>query len=530
MGVFLCFWRDKNAEQTYNEVTMKRSTSGHEVIEISDDDEPIDKKKPKIEAEDSYKVSASPIRLFKVADLPDSENQDAVTMASIIGKPDLNAMWQFNFCISIPFVMNNVHPDVRSKVKSYFVFGFTASRNHRDELKSDAKSCKHPENIKVDGVYLQNQYGTHHSKLMVLLFGDNDAEQTLQIVVHTANLIPFDWTNMTQGAWMSPRLKKKINGETTDKISIQFESDFLDYIQQYKTESTKKLALLLQQFDFSTIDKNVVFIASVPGNYSSDNPSYRKWGLCKLQKEMRKLSTSETHKTEIIAQVSSIATLGTTDTYIKHVVGNALLGKDFFSKQTGVFPTIIFPTVENVKESFYGYSSGSSIHFKRQSDAQLKQLHYMKPHLRQWGAIDAGRHRAAPHIKTYVKLIDDSHLGWILLTSANLSKQAWGNINEKKHNSQWIQSWECGVLIKPSSKRQYLIPTYKSDVANTKQIAQFLKSVKGKGPEDIEILSIRMPYDLPLVKYDGHDIIWSPNQTYSDKDWLGEQWPPVENQ
>lgn len=43
------------------------------------------------------------------------------------------------------------------------------------------------------------QYGTHHTKMMLLQYKDG-----LRVVVHTANLVPDDWYEKTQGYWVSP--------------------------------------------------------------------------------------------------------------------------------------------------------------------------------------------------------------------------------------------------------------------------------------------------------------------------------------
>lgn len=99
---------------------------------------------------------------------------------------------------------------------------------------------------------------------------------------------------------------------------------------------------------------------------------------------------------------------------------------------------------------------------KTQSAPQQKQLQYMKPYLRQWAGDsstdlpspgiqkhDAGRRRAAPHIKTYIRFNDKlDTIDWAMLTSANLSTQAWGAAVNAQ-NEVRICSWEIGVLVWP---------------------------------------------------------------------------------
>ena len=67
----------------------------------------------------------------------------------------------------------------------------------------------------------------------------------------------------------------------------------------------------------------------------------------------------------------------------------------------------------------------------------------------QWRSDSRSRTGAMPHIKTYTQLSEDRRrLGWFLLTSANLSKAAWGAL-EKKGEQVFIRSYEAGVLILP---------------------------------------------------------------------------------
>ncbi|KAF5898703.1 tyrosyl-DNA phosphodiesterase 1, partial [Clarias magur] len=68
-----------------------------------------------------------------------------------------------------------------------------------------------------------------------------------------------------------------------------------------------------------------------------------------------------------------------------------------------------------------------------------------------WRAETSGRSRAMPHIKTYMRASADfSQLAWFLVTSANLSKAAWGAL-EKNNTQMMIRSYELGILYLPSA-------------------------------------------------------------------------------
>jgi len=54
-----------------------------------------------------------------------------------------------------------------------------------------------------------------------------------------------------------------------------------------------------------------------------------------------------------------------------------------------------------------------------------------------------------PHIKTYCRVSPDwKKVAWFLLTSANLSKAAWGR-STHQGSGQNIMSYEAGVLFVP---------------------------------------------------------------------------------
>jgi tyrosyl-DNA phosphodiesterase-1 len=146
----------------------------------------------------------------------------------------------------------------------------------------------------------------------------------------------------------------------------------------------------------------------------------------------------------------------------------------------------------------------------------------MKPLLRQWQSLNAGRERAAPHIKTYSRVTKDKTLDWFLVTSANLSKPAWGAKEGKPPNEGLrIKSYEAGVLIEPGlwGDKTVLVPSYKSDLPSEEQV----KWAKEKGYKTV--VAVRMAWDLPVVKYGNEDVPWIRTRAYEGTDWLGVHWP-----
>jgi len=54
----------------------------------------------------------------------------------------------------------------------------------------------------------------------------------------------------------------------------------------------------------------------------------------------------------------------------------------------------------------------------------------LQPYMHVWDGEGQRRHRAMPHIKSYLRAADDGELAWCLVTSANCSNSAWGQLQK----------------------------------------------------------------------------------------------------
>ncbi|KAJ7401722.1 hypothetical protein BTVI_93642 [Pitangus sulphuratus] len=130
-----------------------------------------------------------------------------------------------------------------------------------------------------------------------------------------------------------------------------------------------------------------------------------------------------------------------------------------------------------------------------------------------WSAEVSGRTRAIPHIKTYMRLSPDfQKIAWFLVTSANLSKAAWGAL-EKNGSQLMIRSYELGVLFLPSA--------FGLDKG-------YFHAGGRKLPESKDSLTyFPVPYDLPPEQYGSKDQPWIWNIPYTDApDTHGNMWVP----
>ncbi|GLC33895.1 hypothetical protein PLESTB_000815500 [Pleodorina starrii] len=110
---------------------------------------------------------------------------------------------------------------------------------------------------------------------------------------------------------------------------------------------------------------------------------------------------------------------------------------------------VVWPTVEEVRNSIEGWNAGLSIPGPSKNVCQA----FMRRYYARWGGEAVGRQRAMPHIKTYTRY-RGQQLAWFLVTSHNLSKAAWG-VLQKGGSQLMIRSYELGVLVTPALEAAY---------------------------------------------------------------------------
>ncbi|KAF9694057.1 hypothetical protein EKO04_007814 [Ascochyta lentis] len=537
----------------------------------------------------------SPFKLTKIRDLAAHQNVDTVELKEILGDPLIKECWNFNFLFDLGFVMQQFDEDVRDIVKVKIIHGFW-KRDDERRINLMETAEKHP-NIELINAYLPDPFGTHHSKMLILFRHDDRA----QVIIHTANMISKDWTNMTQAVWRSPLLSCSTATATHSEPHIigsgqRFQVDLLRYLGNYE-KRLRRLSNQLALYDFSSI--KAAFLGSTPSRQvvsranSEQQTSFGWLGLQEVLSSVPVTAQKDVRKSpHIVLQVSSIATLGGAPTWLSHF--QSVLARSHSPRQSLLKPkpkfNLIFPTPEEVRTSLDGYESGGSIHTKVQSAQQQKQLQYLQPLFCHWKhppsqtstsattatIQEAHRGPAAPHIKTYIRFNDTAHktIDWALLTSANLSKQAWGDVANKQGEVR-IQSYETGVLVWPAlfaepGREVDMVPVFGTDLPghmhslelhdeDTRQDSADDDEVetedevtddeetedegeapsaqgqsrldKGKAPvqsmnnsKKRTVVGLRMPYDLPLSPYSATDKPWCATQSYRDPDWKGRTW------
>ncbi|XP_016955047.1 probable tyrosyl-DNA phosphodiesterase [Drosophila biarmipes] len=297
-------------------------------------------------------------------------------------------------------------------------------------------------------VRMPTPFATSHTKMMFLGYSDG----SMRVVISTANLYEDDWHNRTQGLWISPKLPALPEDADTGAGESQtgFKQDLMLYLVEYKISQLQPWIARIRKSDFSAI--NVFFLGSVPGGHRESTVRGHPWGHARLAGLLAKHAAPIDDRIPVICQSSSIGSLGpNVQSWIQQDFVNSLkrdstpVGK---LRQMPAFK-MIYPSFSNVSGSHDGMLGGGCLPYgKNTNDKQP----WLKEHLQQWKSSDRYRSRAMPHIKSYTRFnLEDQAVYWFVLTSANLSKAAWGCFNKSSSIQPCLRiaNYEVGVLFLP---------------------------------------------------------------------------------
>ncbi|XP_022432009.1 tyrosyl-DNA phosphodiesterase 1 isoform X3 [Delphinapterus leucas] len=312
---------------------------------------------------------------------------------------------QFNYCFDVDWLVKQYPPEFRKK-PILLVHG--DKREAKAHLHAQAKPY---ENIALCQAKLDIAFGTHHTKMMLLLY-----EEGLRVVIHTSNLIHADWHQKTQGMWLSPLYPRIVHGtHRSGESTTHFKADLISYLMAYNTSPLKEWIDTIQEHDLS--ETNVYLIGSTPGRFQGNQKD--NWGHFRLRKILKEhaLSIPKAESWPIVGQFSSVGSLGADESkWLCSEFKESLvtLGKESRALGSAVPLHLIYPSVENVRTSLEGYPAGGSLPYSIQTAEKQNWLH---SYFHKWSADTSGRSSAMPHIKTYMRPSPDfSQLAWFLVT------------------------------------------------------------------------------------------------------------------
>lgn len=217
---------------------------------------------------------------------------------------------------------------------------------------------------------------------------------------------------------------------------------------------------------------NVFLVTSIPGTYTNSSNGYPH-GHGRVAHLLSKHATAINDNSIIVAQSSSLGSFGAgPDVWITSEFVNSFR-RDAQPIGLRKMPPIriIYPSFNNVigsHDGLLGMCVQRNFNAKFVAKKMVflfffflgggclpygNQIHQKQPWLNeflyQWKADGRSRSRAMPHIKTYCRW-SEKKLFWFILTSANLSRAAWGSLSKAKTSQTLrISNYEAGVLFLP---------------------------------------------------------------------------------
>uniref|UniRef100_A0A672SJT0 Tyrosyl-DNA phosphodiesterase 1 n=1 Tax=Sinocyclocheilus grahami TaxID=75366 RepID=A0A672SJT0_SINGR len=367
----------------------------------------------------------------------------------------------FNYCFDIPWMVEQYPPEFSSKKGNIYDESCnTESLLNMPLVVFHTMSC-----IKVIVAFCR--------KMMLLWY-----EEGLRVIILASNLIRADWYQKTQGMWMSPLYPRLPEGSpgTAGESPTNFKRDLLEYLEAYQAPELTEWIDRIKQHDLSET--------------RYQGPATEKWGHLRLRKLLSEHTKPMQNEEQwhMLGQFSSIGSMGLDKTkwlaaeFQRTLTTLGKAGKSLASPETQML--LVYPSVENVRTRLEGYPA-------------QKQL-WLHLYFHGWNVDVTGRSNAMPHIKTYMRVSPDfTQLPWFLVTSANLSKAAWGAL-EKNNTQIMVRSYELGVLYLPSAFNMSTFPVEKN---------VFPASSSSKG--------FPVPFDLPPQRYSSKDQPWIWNIPYA---------------
>ncbi|KAG7481921.1 Tyrosyl-DNA phosphodiesterase 1 [Solea senegalensis] len=315
-------------------------------------------------------------------------------------------------------------------------------------------------------------------------------------------------SNLPKSTPPSPKAKKpKGSSASAGESPTFFKRDLLEYLASYRAPELEEWIQRIKEHDLS--ETRVYLVGSTPGRYVGSD--MERWGHLRL----RKLLYDHTEpipgeeRWPVIGQFSSIGSMGLDKT--KWLTGEfqrtmTTLGKSSLRSDPPMH--LLYPSVEDVRTSLEGYPAGGSLPYSIQTAQKQLWLHSF---FHRWMANTTGRSHAMPHIKTYMRASPDfTQLAWFFVTSANLSKAAWGAL-EKNNTQIMVRSYELGVLYVPSAFGMKTFPVHKNPFPASSSSS----------------FSFPVPFDLPPTCYSPKDQPWIWNIPYNQApDTHGNIWVP----
>lgn len=341
---------------------------------------------------------------------------------------------QINYVVDLAWLLEQYGRKGCADIPTLILFGF----DNEDQLNSDKKHLilKQYPNVKMQFISTGGEYGIHHAKIMLIGYRD----QSMRVIVSTANLYHEDWHDRTNGVWISPRCYRMTENFENGESRTHFREDLIEFLSWYKVNDLAQWIERIRATNFSAI--NVFLVTSIPGWHR--DISRKLFGHWRLGNLLAEHSAPINISSPVVAQSSSVGSFGSTPKKAYWLFKELMESFGQCSGSQGLPQfRMVYPSLKNVMDSFDCVEAAGGLPY---SDEVHRKQKWIERYMYQWKANQRFRSRAMPHIKTYARWTD-KQLHWFLLTSANTSKSAWGRI--LKRNFLSISNVEAGVLFLP---------------------------------------------------------------------------------
>ncbi|PWU99402.1 putative tyrosyl-DNA Phosphodiesterase (Tdp1) [Trypanosoma cruzi] len=401
------------------------------------------------------------------------DNPSALTLGDLLycDVNDQEEVWSYvllaNYMIDIEWLVRVAPSLLQTKQQLFIVSG---EKEYEKKIQSSflfryIKAKK----IRIVEPKLPLPFGVHHSKLVLCVNANG-----IRVAVLTANFIQDDWAYKSQGIYVQD-FPRKQNSPKTDRANLtfsagneirgnNFKNELLRYLNCYgiisNTENTEAIpSTLFDEIDFSAVC--VEIITSIPGYHRYTD--IHSFGLGRIPKVLHSIDTELSDSIRAPLLIWQFSSQGKLTNSFLNALENAMSTEWKSIEEANKKPLrplvqIVYPTESEVRESLEGWRGGLSLPLR------LSSCHpYINGRLHRWGQGTRGlckieflRRRALPHLKTYMRLNEKKDgIKWFILTSANLSRAAWGEW-QKKGDQLAIRSYEFGVVYGKGSFISFL--------------------------------------------------------------------------
>ncbi|XP_068900682.1 probable tyrosyl-DNA phosphodiesterase [Tenebrio molitor] len=422
---------------------------------------------------------AAPYNVFfnTIPDLPDTlGDPDNVNFADLLcpSLGQLKCSLQLNFIINPAWLMDQYNARALGTKPLTIVYGLEGEG--MEELMESIPNLTYH--------FVEMTEGIHHSKIGIYVYQDD----SLRVVVSTANLYEKDWTQANESLWVSPLCRRlpETASDTDGDSPTGFKSSLLRYLKQYNLPILEPWVEQVGRADFR--DVRVFLVTSIPGEHCSGKTDNYVYHVGDLLAQHCTIPSSPL-EWEVIAQTSSVGFFGKTSAkWLRGILLRSLAAHDRSQKvfRSGATFKLVYPSVRNVQKGRWSEEGSFCLVYE---DGVHRAQKWFKGYLHEWRADRLGRSGVMPHTKSYCRTSPcHNKMAWFLLTSANVSRAAWGRvINDGE--GVFVKNYEAGVMFLPKFFDEDCFEIGESSDNKNVRLFPFL-------------------FDLPLTEYKAKDHPW----------------------